>query len=1075
MKQLEKIMKNQLVKSLLIITALIFNLSTMAEDIDLFVGPPASATDLPNLMIVLDNAANFSSNASGTGTSCIIGGSANSLAGTVGGIEQCAIYKVISEIKPLAADADTPVVNIGMMVYNATNIRDVDNANCGGSLGGCLAQPLVPLNKANKTKFLAWIKSWKTTGGAGSGYIKANGQATAAAMQETWAYFAGRTGISNRSYAGIKPAVGCQNNYVVFVGNSYSSSGTPGDSAPSGNGPENSLKGLNPVSDKNANPVATLSQKALLLNAVSTSCGSFTFPTSSHESKGFIADEWTRYMKEQNITTYTVGVLGSACQASYAALLTNMATYGSGEYYPTNDYTTLVTAFQRILSQIQSVDSVFSSVSLPVSVNTQGTFLNQVYIGMFRPDQGSRPRWYGNLKQYKLGFSNNVLKLLDADENSAISANGNGFINECARSYWTPTSLDSYWAFKPKANCSVTANSDVSNSPDGNVVEKGAQAFKLRESANVTARNVKTCDATCSNLAIFNTANSTLQAQLGLTVTNPVERNTLINWTRGLDVAPSIVSTPTTVGTEGIDGDENKNGVILTEMRVSAHGDVVHSRPVAIDHRANPSDPPQVVVYYGSNDGMLHAINGNRVADIGTTTAGSELWSFVAPEFYSKIKRIRDNSTTISFASNIATSPVPLPKDYGVDGVVTAFKGATSASIFATMRRGGRAVYAFNVPDSNPANPSMLWKIGCPNASDDVGCTSGFNGLGQTWSALKVIKASGFGSGNTPMLIMGGGYDTCHDADPNTSCNSSSKGNRVYLMNANTGALLKTFTTDSSVIADVTVVTDSSGLAKYAYVVDLGGNIYRISGDTANKPIGIIAPASWTMNKVAALGGAGVDNRKFMFAPDWVEDGDTYTLLLGSGDREKPLSTYTSATAVKNRFYVVQDKPTDTTWLTSESTICSGLSVMCNASLFAIATSATPTAAELSTKKGWYLALISQEQVVTSAITVFNTVTFSTHRPTPPVANSCTTLGTATVYNLNYMNGATQVGIVRGETIAGGGLPPSPVAGLVTLDNGKTVPFIIGSKPESALQGGSPKVPSSATRPKSRVYWNIKK
>ena len=40
-----------------------------------------------------------------------------------------------------------------------------------------------------------------------------------------------------------------------------------------------------------------------------------------------------------------------------------------------------------IFSEIQAVNSVFASVSLPVSVNTEGTFLNQVYIGMFRPDE----------------------------------------------------------------------------------------------------------------------------------------------------------------------------------------------------------------------------------------------------------------------------------------------------------------------------------------------------------------------------------------------------------------------------------------------------------------------------------------------------------------------------------------------------------------------------------------------------------------------------------------------------------------------------------------------------------------
>ena len=52
-------------------------------------------------------------------------------------------------------------------------------------------------------------------------------------------------------------------------------------------------------------------------------------------------------------------------------------------------------ALQTIFSEIQAVNTVFASVSLPVSVNTEGTYLNQIYIGMFRPDtrRDSRAGW----------------------------------------------------------------------------------------------------------------------------------------------------------------------------------------------------------------------------------------------------------------------------------------------------------------------------------------------------------------------------------------------------------------------------------------------------------------------------------------------------------------------------------------------------------------------------------------------------------------------------------------------------------------------------------------------------------
>ena len=235
------------------------------------------------------------------------------------------------------------------------------------------------------------------------------------------------------------------------------------------------------------------------------------------------------------------------------------------------------------------------------------------------------------------------------------------------------------------------------------------------------------------------------------------------------------------------------------------------------------------------------------------------------------------------------------------------------------------------------------------------------------------------------MLIMGGGYDACEDATPNT-CTSSSKGHGIYVLDAGTGALLNgplTLPTDRSVIADVVIVPDSAtGLAKYAYAVDLGGNIYRVT-------IGANTPANWTITKIASLGcdtnTTCSNNRKFMFAPDIVQDNGAYDLLLGSGDREKPLLANGS---VNNYFFMVKDKPTDSTWLSAENINC-GASVLCLNSLVPITSAATPSATTLAAKKGWYLALNANEQVVTSAITIFGVVTFSTHQPTPAQAGVC--------------------------------------------------------------------------------------
>lgn len=433
------------IRAILAVTLAVLSIQAIpakAEDIDIYSGLGSTA-NVPNVMIVMDNAANFSSSAGGA--SCIIDGVATAMSGSVGGIEQCALYNVVLNL-PTNADGSA-LINIGMMLYNSNNIRDVNNLNCGAlsSTGGCLAQPLIPMDAAHKTAFLNWIKSWNAGGGTGAGSIKASSEAIAASMQETWAYYRGGIGISGRNYSSIQPPGGCQKNFVIFIGNSYSSSGTPGDA------PDSAAPALN-----NA-PGVTAEQKALILDTVSTSCGAFTFPSSAHETKGYYADEWSRYMYQsdlynaagqptgmQSITTYSVGILGGSCQAEYAATLTSMARYGGGKYFATSDYSGLVVAILKILNEVQAVNSVFSSSSLPVSVNAQGTYLNQIYMGMFRPDAGALPRWAGNLKQYQfiINPASGDLQLGDSIGQGAIDASGTGFMSPNAISFWTCSRSD---------------------------------------------------------------------------------------------------------------------------------------------------------------------------------------------------------------------------------------------------------------------------------------------------------------------------------------------------------------------------------------------------------------------------------------------------------------------------------------------------------------------------------------------------------------------------------------------------------------------------------------------------------
>jgi type IV pilus assembly protein PilY1 len=1037
-------MKSPAIKSLVVAAFVMAHGPIRAEDIDLFTGSPAGANDLPNVLFIIDNTANWT---------------------TAFSNEVAALQATFAN---LPANADqSPRFNIGVMFAAETSSSDSNVS------GGYVRAALRPMTGENKAKYAAMI------GALDVGKDKGNGGASSLVMAEAYRYFSGGT-----PYAGNNKA---KTDYRGNTGADWSSSATtaaslaamrdiydlPGNALNSKGDttyrwPSESSCGRNyiiyisngPAQDNNT----YMSQSNALLAAAGGDIA--PIPLSPTGSQSNVSDEWARFMKQGllGVTTYTIDVNPSTTGQGpgWSKLLRSMAEgVGGGKYVAVNSSADggaeISTAVNKALSEVQAVNSVFASVSLPVSANPQGsysngTYANQVYIGMFRPDAGAYPRWTGNLKQYRLGYVNSILRLVDADANSAVNSL-TGFITECARSFWTPSidATDDYWTFRPAGECIPPTGSDPnlyrnSNTPDGNIVEKGAQAYRLRSD---TARTLKTCSPTsCTTLADFATTNTDItEASLG--AASGAERTALINWARGLDI------------------DDENGDTQTTTMRASAHGDVVHSRPVAINF--GTTSAPEVVAFYGGNDGILRAVNGNQTEYIGSVAPGAELWAFMPPQFYGQIKRLRDNTTQISFPN--ITTPGAQPKPYGVDGPITAHQASTSDTwIYATMRRGGRALYAFNVPNSNPGNITLKWTVGCIDAT----CSSGFGDIGQTWAAAKVLKTA-HDSGAAPLLIMGGGYDTCEDTDPN-DCTSSSQGSQIYVLNADTGALLNTLETDRGVIADVVVVPDSTtGLTKLAYAADLGGNIYRIN-------IGSDAPADWTITKIASLGCSTAatcsTNRKFMFAPDVVEDNGDYVLLLGSGDREKPLLSYSAAAGVTNYFFMLRDRPLDSGWLQTELTTC-GAALICLDSLVAITSAADPSDTDLAAKKGWALRLRSTEQVVTSAITVFGVVSFSSHAPDVPQPGTCTSrLGTARVYNVSYQDAATQNGTFdRSQELPPDiGLPPSPVAGMVNM-NGESIAFCIGCGPTSSIEVEDVEVPPSMVpgQPKGRVYWYIQR
>ncbi|MEO6595723.1 MAG: PilC/PilY family type IV pilus protein, partial [Planctomycetota bacterium] len=502
-------------------------------------------------------------------------------------------------------------------------------------------------------------------------------------------------------------------------------------------------------------------------------------------------------------------------------------------------------------------------------------------------------------------------------------------------------------------------------------------------------------------------------------------------------------------GAESFNGSYSNAGTItqlgLTGVRHSVHGDVLHSRPVALNYGSLG-----VSVYYGANDGFLHAVDGNKTG----ATAGHELWSFIAPEHIPLLTRLRNGTPRIQLpetdsSGNTLTPPSGYaPRTYGMDGpigVYALYSSATTVSraiIYPTMRRGGRTVYAFDV--SSRTAPVFKWKI-------VGGTTTGFSRLAQTWSMPKPVVTQA-ATAQAPIIIMGGGYDPAEDTN-----GSSDIGNRIYIINGETGMLIKELPTDYSVPSDVAIVdVDGDGQPDRAYVADVRGNLYRVDFPTSGS---ILDATSWLQTSAVKI--ASVDGKVF-FAPDVVVTRNFVAVLVGTGDREKPLLNSSS-----DNFVLIKDQlgsPRATPLTLSSLTRVAKID---NTSM-----KPTQTVSGASNAAGCYIELATNgEKVVNAAFTIAGASYFGTNRPKPAGSLSCSAdLGEAYAYKFPLFCGVPQAP----TPIIGGGLPPSAVGGIVTISvNGvdKQMPFLIGGTGPSTFDVSEPKPPISPAR--TRQSWRI--
>lgn len=1007
--------------------------STRAEDIDLFLRNPQTTAGRPNLLLIIDNAAANNTNVR------LLNGAKGDKLGMLKEVLNLLTDPLNSAYFPSCDATKKPRVPAGC--YTRKEVNDmVSNLNMGLMLmnpsgsgsGGYVRSHIRPMNDLDNRKLL-----WDSVK---AGIPSANNAEYALAMHEAYLYFGGKAAL-----AGFKPTghfdtaarnsttpsnynspMGdvCQPNYIIFIGNGKPASQEDKDAGPL-------LDGLGGV--LTSDPIR-FTPSSLQSNWMDE------YARTLHR-----ADVSSNLAGDQPVTTYTIAVqspeyekdFDNNANASARALLQSAALEGGGEYALGKDGQAVLDAIFSAMRKMQPVNSVFAAVTLPVSVNVRGTFLNQVYMGQFRPDANARPRWPGNLKQYQIGLDKREEPILVDRNNAAVEDTTKGFLLPDITSFWSKDS--EYWAF-------TTAGE--SDAPDGAIVEKGGAAQRMRndlaDAAGRANRKLYTCNGSCVpgdglSTVAFATSNKDSKgpSAANLKVADETAREALIEWIRGADNKE----------------DENKD-TFSTDSRAYIHGDLLHSRPAVVNYNRN-GDDRDVVVYYGSNDGIFRAVKGGQHDEDGW-----EKWGMVFPEFFDRLKALRDNDTVIDAVT---------PKPYFADGAVSVYQHDANGDgklvaahgdkvyLYIGMRRGGQLIYALDVSD--PENPKFMWKVD-PNTLHTDG-TKPFAKLGQTWSTIRpaTIKAH-----TGPVVIFGGGYDAASEDPQPAVANTTGQG--IYVLDAVSGRFLKHIapTGMGAIPADLTFLDrDTDGKFDRIYAPDTKGNVWRIDihdGDMTK----------WASHKIASFGGTGADGRKLLNKVDVVLGKTFDAVLVGSGDREHPFET-----TIVDRFYMLQDPNVGLTGgLFCGDPASPTKSTCTHADLTDVTSNAYQNSSLPAGTHGWYLSFGAGEKLVSNPITVFGTLIFGTNKPRPSTdGNTCGNLGEARLYQLDFRTaGAVQDtngdGLVNAEDrsaeVAGGGYLPSAVYSPVMIEDKRRDVVCVGTR---CFKPGGAKFDTR----RHRTYW----
>jgi type IV pilus assembly protein PilY1 len=384
-------------------------------------------------------------------------------------------------------------------------------------------------------------------------------------------------------------------------------------------------------------------------------------------------------------------------------------------------------------------------------------------------------------------------------------------------------------------------------------------------------------------------------------------------------------------------------------------------------------------IYAGANDGMLHAFDA---------TTGQELWAFIPTAVMPDLWRLADARYDDNHRYYVDGSP----------SVNDVYDGARWRTVLiGGLGGGGRGYYALDITD--PDAPSLLWEFTDAN-------------MGLTFGNPVVTKdATGLW-----IAAFTSGY--------NNNVGTADGVGRLYIVNAITGALIRTLSTGvgstgtPSNLGKIDAWLDNSrnNTALRFYGGDMLGNLWRFDHDDRYLPAG---------REATLLGQARSPSNA-------IQPITTKPLIVATklGGAIVPLVSVATGRYLGATDFA--DTTTQSIYTVKDSLTATGLGVirsnsgMVKQTLGATRSVTTPATVDWATRSGWYIDLdqSTKEKVHVDGVALFDSIAYASFVPT---GEACSPDGRSYIYQLSVANGNTVrstislVGVVVGLGAVVGG------------------------------------------------------